>query len=126
MVIINKIYKLIIFMKNTIEPGNHYNATVSNDWTDEMIFSIASKNSLSDILKFIELIKNSKKHSEQQKNKIINIYKKIMEVRKQIDERESINKDIKKQKETEKERQELLIEKLQESLDTPDIEYKHY
>ena len=126
MVITNKIYKLIIFMKNTIESGNHYNATVSNDWTDEMIFSIASKNSLSDILKFIELIKNSKKLREQQKNKIINIYKKIMEVRKQIDERESINKDIKKQKETEKERQELLIEKLQESLDTPDIEYKHY
>ena len=124
MVIINKIYKLIILMKNTIESGNHNNATASNDWTEEMIFSIASKNSLSDILKFIELIKNSKKLSEQQKNKIINIYKKIMEVRKQIDE--SMNKDIKRQKETEKFKQGQLIKKLQESLVAPDVEYRYY
>ena len=113
-------------MKNTIESGNHNNATASNDWTEEMIFSVASKNSLSDISKFIEFIKNSEKFDEQQRDKIINIYERIMEVRKQIDERESMNKDIKRQKDAEKIKQGQSIEKLQESLVAPDVEYRYY
>lgn len=113
-------------MKKTVEQWKCYNDAVSNDWTEEIIFSTASKNSMSDILKFIEFIKNSEKFNEQQRDKIINIYKRIMEARKQIDKRESMNNDIKRQKESEKIKQGQLIEKLQESLMSPDVEYRYY
>ena len=113
-------------MRDTIDYQEYPNKKLSWVWSEELIFSVASENSLSDILNFIEFVKTSDKFDEDQRNQILNIYEKVRRCREEIDSRISWIKELDEQKAEESFKQTKLVENLKESLNSPDIEYRFY
>lgn len=113
-------------MRNTIDHQEYTNNNLSCGWSEELIFSVASENSLSDILNFIEFVKISDKFNEEQRNQILNIYEKVRKCREEIDVWISWIKKLNEQKVEESFKQSKLVENLKESLNSPDVEYRFY